>query len=87
MAKLQKFKKNSVAGQLINADMEEHSIEWVNNALNQEQRCAVMRILEGAYRPVPYIIYGPPGTGGQRIFSFSCTNMRVINCNMIIFIF
>lgn len=59
---LQKAKKNSVAGRLFNVNVEECSIDWVNNALNQEQRRAVMRILEGSYRPVPYVIYGPPGS-------------------------
>jgi len=60
--KLQKAKKNSVADRLFNANVEECSIDWVNKALNQEQRRAVMRILEGNYRPVPYVIYGPPGS-------------------------
>jgi hypothetical protein len=32
-----------------------------NRNLNEEQRRAVRRILEGVCRPAPYIIFGPPG--------------------------
>lgn len=31
--------------------------------LNDEQKMAAVNIVDGDYRPFPYILYGPPGTG------------------------
>ncbi|XP_071133478.1 RNA helicase Mov10l1-like [Mytilus edulis] len=38
-------------------------INYYNKSLNVRQRAAVTRILEGQCRPMPYILFGPPGTG------------------------
>ena len=40
-----------------------NQIRWINRNLNDEQRIAVQEILKAVYRPAPYILFGPPGTG------------------------
>ena len=36
---------------------------WFNRDLNEEQRTAVEGAISCVYRPLPYLIWGPPGTG------------------------
>mmetsp|Transcript_2660 Transcript_2660/g.7368 ORF Transcript_2660/g.7368 Transcript_2660/m.7368 type:complete len:1107 (-) Transcript_2660:51-3371(-) len=36
---------------------------WASRTLNEEQRSACTEIVKGTLSPMPYVIFGPPGTG------------------------
>lgn len=57
------FKSPQIHVDLVKGDMKMFGkkLEWYDKKLNDDQKEAVVNALRGECRPMPYIIYGPPG--------------------------
>lgn len=55
--------QTNVSLDLYTDQIKKRNLDWFNKNLNYYQKEAVRNILQGLARPLPYVIFGPPGTG------------------------
>lgn len=53
---------------------------WANRTLNEEQHKVIEQIVQGGQRPLPYIIFGPPGTG----MSLHCSSLAATELTLLL---
>lgn len=82
-------KKNSQLDIVLNGNdmlLNNQKIEWLNSQLNHYQKNAVVQVLRSECHPLPYIIFGPPGTGKTTtlIEAIVQTFLNIPGCRIIV---